>query len=75
MNIFFTPSKIPAKHEEQVLLQKLEAKNHYLQKGYWNGIKNNFEALLFQQLAYVFGLKSKCRNLPPDGLCYRLWYH
>ncbi|AVF47884.1 hypothetical protein CMT89_13595 [Elizabethkingia anophelis] len=52
----FTPSKIPAKHEEQVLLQKLEAKT-IIYKRILERNKNNFEALLFQQLAYVFGLK------------------
>lgn len=52
----FDPQKIPIHFFEEQLLQKLELKAEELEKTlHFN--KNNYEALLFQTLAYAFGLK------------------
>jgi len=52
----FDFSKIPVDFYRKLLIEKLEAKSIEFQKTL-NENKNNFEALLFQQLAYSFGLK------------------
>ncbi|MHA7608484.1 DUF2851 family protein [Elizabethkingia meningoseptica] len=52
----FDLSKIPLMYEEESVLQKLELKAQVYQKILEQN-KNNFEALLFQQLAFAFGLK------------------
>lgn len=52
----FEPKKIPFIFSEENLLKKLDEKSieieHFLTKS-----KNNYEAVLFQKLAYSFGLK------------------
>lgn len=51
-----TNEKIPFQFAEEILLKKLDEKSiEYQQQLIFN--KNNFEALLFQQLAYAFGLR------------------
>jgi len=52
----FDKDKIPLFFEEEVLLQKLDCKSESLELSLRNN-QNNYEALLFQQLAYTFGLK------------------
>lgn len=52
----FTPAAIPFGFSEETLLQKLAAKATAMEASL-NQNKNNWEALLFQQLAYAFGLK------------------
>ncbi|QCX52743.1 DUF2851 family protein [Elizabethkingia sp. JS20170427COW] len=58
----FHPSAIPLQWEEELLLQKLEDKcEQYLPS--LEKSKNDYEALLFQQLAYSFGLKVNAEIL------------
>lgn len=52
----FTPSAIPFGFSEETLLRKLDAKATEMEDRLAQN-KNNWEALLFQQLAYAFGLK------------------
>ena len=52
----FNKNKIPLFFEEEVLLQKLDFKSESLELSLKKN-QNNYEALLFQQLAYTFGLK------------------
>lgn len=52
----FTPAAIPFGFSEEVLLRKLDAKATEMEDRLAQN-KNNWEALLFQQLAYAFGLK------------------
>jgi len=52
----FNPTRIPVNFHEQNMLKKLEQKSLELEKSLQQ-FKNNFEAVLFQSLAYSFGLK------------------
>lgn len=52
----FDEDKIPLFFEETVLLKKLEAKSQIFQESLFKN-RNNYEAVLFQNLAYTFGLK------------------
>ena len=52
----FNPTQIPVNFHEQNMLKKLEQKSLELEKSLQQ-FKNNFEAVLFQSLAYSFGLK------------------
>jgi len=52
----FDKSKIPLFFEEEVLLRKLDFKSDALELSL-KKIQNNYEAVLFQNLAYTFGLK------------------
>ena len=52
----FDENKIPLFFEEEVLLRKLDFKSESLELSLKKN-KNNYEAVLFQQLAYTFGLK------------------
>ena len=52
----FDKNKIPLFFEEEVLLKKLDFKSESLELSLKKN-QNNYEAVLFQQLAYTFGLK------------------
>jgi len=52
----FNKDKIPLFFEEEVLLKKLDFKSESLELSLKKN-QNNYEAVLFQQLAYSFGLK------------------
>ena len=52
----FDPRKIPFQFCEEVLLKKLDEKSAEIEEALKIN-KNNYEALLFQNLAYAFGLK------------------
>lgn len=52
----FDKDKIPLFFEEEVLLKKLDFKSESLELSLKKN-QNNYEAVLFQQLAYAFGLK------------------
>lgn len=52
----FDKDKIPLLFEEEVLLKKLDFKSESLELSLKKN-QNNYEAVLFQQLAYTFGLK------------------
>ena len=52
----FDKDKIPLFFEEEVLLKKLDLKSESLELSLKKN-QNNYEAVLFQQLAYTFGLK------------------
>lgn len=52
----FEAGKIPLFFEETVLLKKLEAKSQIFQESLIRN-QNNYEAVLFQNLLYAFGLK------------------
>ncbi len=52
----FDAGKIPLFFEETVLLKKLEAKSQIFQESLIRN-QNNYEAVLFQNLLYAFGLK------------------
>lgn len=52
----FNKNKIPLLFEEQILLKKLDEKADRLAVSMINN-QNNYEAILFQHLAYSFGLK------------------
>ncbi|KFC18795.1 DUF2851 family protein [Chryseobacterium sp. FH1] len=52
----FDKDKIPLFFEEEVLLKKLDFKSDSLELSLKKS-QNNYEAVLFQQLAYTFGLK------------------
>lgn len=52
----FDKNRIPLFFEEEVLLQKLDFKSESLELSLKKN-QNNYEAVLFQQLAYTFGLK------------------
>lgn len=52
----FHKDKIPLLFEEEVLLKKLDFKSESLELSLKKN-QNNYEAVLFQQLAYTFGLK------------------
>ena len=52
----FDKDKIPLFFEEEVLLKKLDFKSESLELSLKKN-RNNYEAVLFQQLAYTFGLK------------------
>jgi len=52
----FDPNKIPINFHEANVLKKLDEKSQELEKSL-DLYKNNFEAILFQSLAYSFGLK------------------
>ena len=51
-----SPEKIPFYFAEETLLKKLDEKSAEIEEALKNN-KNNYEALLFQNLAYAFGLK------------------
>lgn len=53
---FFTPTAVPFGFAEETLLRKLDAKSEEYGKRLLQN-KNDFETLLFQELAYAFGLK------------------
>ena len=52
----FNRNKIPINFHEENVLKKLEQKSFEIEKSLAQ-FKNNFEAVLFQNLAYSFGLK------------------
>ncbi|WP_027380311.1 DUF2851 family protein [Chryseobacterium daeguense] len=52
----FDPKKIPVNFHEENILKKLEEKSLEIEKSLIQ-FKNNFEAVLFHNLAYSFGLK------------------
>ena len=52
----FDPSKVPFLFSEETLLKKLDEKSIEIEQ-LLNQSKNNYEAVLFQKLAYSFGLK------------------
>ncbi|MFC0344964.1 DUF2851 family protein [Epilithonimonas hispanica] len=52
----FDKNKIPLFFQEEVLLKKLDEKSEIFGKSLLN-YQNNYEAVLFQNLAYTFGLK------------------
>ena len=52
----FDKDKIPLFFEEEVLLKKLDLKSESLELSLKKN-QNNYEAVLFQQLAYTYGLK------------------
>lgn len=52
----FNPAKIPFNFAEETLLKKLDAKSEDIEEALKFN-KNNYEAVLFQNLAYAFGLK------------------
>ena len=52
----FDKDKIPLFFEEEVLLKKLDFKSEFLELSLKKN-QNNYEAVLFHQLAYTFGLK------------------
>ncbi|MNX90218.1 hypothetical protein D3C86_1222580 [compost metagenome] len=52
----FDKDKVPLFFEEEVLLKKLDFKSEALELSLKKN-QNNYEAVLFQQLAYTFGLK------------------
>lgn len=52
----FDPRKIPFHFSEETLLKKLDEKSVEIEESLKIN-KNNFEAVLFQNLAYAFGLK------------------
>lgn len=52
----FEPEKIPFQFAEETLLKKLDEKSLEIELQLKKN-KNNFEAVLFQNLAYAFGLK------------------
>ena len=52
----FDPGRIPVGFTDETLLKKLDIKSHEIEKALKIS-KNNYEAVLFQYLAYAFGLK------------------
>lgn len=52
----FEPRKIPFQFEEETLLKKLDHKSLEIEAALQKN-KNNYEAVLFQNIAYAFGLK------------------
>lgn len=52
----FDENKIPMFFEEEILLKKLDAKSQIFDE-FLKRNQNNYEAVLFQNLAYTFGLK------------------
>ena len=52
----FNPAHLPVNFHEEILLKKLDEKSIEIEESLQR-YQNNYEAILFQQLAYAFGLK------------------
>ena len=57
----FSPALIPFNFTEETLIKKLDEKSIVIDESL-KFDKNNYEAVLFQQLAYAFGLKVNAEN-------------
>ena len=57
----FSPTFIPFNFTEEILIKKLDEKSIAIEEALRLN-KNNYEAVLFHQLAYAFGLKVNAEN-------------
>lgn len=57
----FSPTFIPFNFTEEILIKKLDEKSIVIEEALRLN-KNNYEAVLFHQLAYAFGLKINAEN-------------
>ena len=57
----FSPTFIPFNFTEEILIKKLDEKSIAIEEALRLN-KNNYEAVLFHQLAYAFGLKINAEN-------------
>ena len=64
----FEPKKIPFLFSEETLLKKLDEKSIEIEH-LLNQSKNNYEAVLFQKIAYSFGLKVNAEIYQNIALC------